>query len=97
MTMLNDVWTLGEFKADTQEHIRRLTETGEAEVLTVEGKPALVVQSAGAYQKLLEEAEFARHIVALKKSIAEADRGELIPADEFFEQMAREEGIEIDP
>ena len=52
MTVLNDMWTLDEFQADQQEHLRRLKETGKAEVLTVEslaqadrgeGSPAEVV------------------------------------------------------
>src|SRR3954462_8192288 len=44
------------FKRQTAEYLERLHKTGEPVVLTVNGKAQVVVQDAGAYQKLLEAA-----------------------------------------
>jgi hypothetical protein len=41
-------------------------------VLTVNGKASVIVQDAAAYEKLLEELEFAR----TQRALEEADRGE---------------------
>jgi hypothetical protein len=51
---LNDVCSLTEFHRKSRVHLRRLQETGRPQVLTVNGRAALVVQSAAAYQQLLD-------------------------------------------
>ena len=51
---LNDVCSLTEFHRKSKGHLRRLQETGQPQVLTVNGRAALVVQSAAAYQLLLD-------------------------------------------
>jgi prevent-host-death family protein len=47
-----DIHSLTDFKRNTPEFLKRLRETGEAVVLTINGKAALVVQDARSYQKL---------------------------------------------
>jgi len=49
MIDVRDIYSLSDFQRKTREHIRRLKRTGRPEVLTVNGKAALVVQAAGAY------------------------------------------------
>lgn len=44
--------SLTRFKQKTNECVEQLKETGQPIVLTVKGKPELVVQDAGSYQKL---------------------------------------------
>lgn len=55
MIDLNDVCSLTEFRRNMKRHVLRLQETGRAQVLTVNGRAALVVQSAAAYQQLLDQ------------------------------------------
>jgi len=52
-----DIRSLTEFMRNTKTHLRRLRQTGRAELLTVNGKAEVVVQSAAAYQRLIEAVE----------------------------------------
>jgi hypothetical protein len=55
MIKVQDILSLTEFHRHTKIHMARLYATGRPEVLTVNGKARLVVQDAGAYQRLLEQ------------------------------------------
>ncbi len=90
MIRLSNFHPLDHFKRQTAEFRERLKKTGQPEVLTVDGKPALVVQDAGAFEKLLDRLDELETLEALRQSIAQADRGELIPADEVFAELRRE-------
>jgi len=52
-----DIGSLSDFARNTKAHLKRLKRTGRAELLTVNGKAEVVVQSASAYQRLLESLE----------------------------------------
>jgi len=52
-----DIGSLTEFQRNTHAHLKRLKRTGRPDLLTVNGKAELVVQSASAYQKLIESFE----------------------------------------
>lgn len=47
MIDLTESHTLADFHRDSTAHVKRLKETGQPEVLTVNGEAELVVQSAG--------------------------------------------------
>jgi PHD/YefM family antitoxin component YafN of YafNO toxin-antitoxin module len=94
MIDLENICSLSEFQRNTKEHLERLKETGEPEVLTVNGRAELVVQSAAAYQKLLDIADYADSVAILRKRIAAADAGEKgTPAEEVFAEIRRELGL----
>ncbi len=59
MIDLDNIRSLTDFNRNTKEHVRRLKKTSKSEALTVNGQAEVVVQSATAYQKLLEQAELA--------------------------------------
>ncbi|HKN77203.1 MAG TPA: type II toxin-antitoxin system Phd/YefM family antitoxin [Candidatus Acidoferrum sp.] len=48
-----DIGSLTDFSRNTKSHLKRLRRTGRPELLTVNGKAEVVVQSAPAYQRLL--------------------------------------------
>jgi prevent-host-death family protein len=52
---LSSIFSLSDFQRNTRDHIARLKETGSPAVLTVKGQAEVVVQSAEAYQKLVED------------------------------------------
>ena len=54
MILLNNIHPLTDFKRNTPKFRARLKKSGQPEVLTVEGRPDLVVQDAASYQKMLE-------------------------------------------
>jgi hypothetical protein len=48
-----DIGSLTDFHRNTRAHLNRLRRTGRPALLTVNGKAEVVVQNAGAYQRLL--------------------------------------------
>ena len=95
MIELSNIHSLTDFQRNAREHIDRLKQTGKPEVLTVNGQAEVVVQSAEAYQSLLEDAELAQSLKALRKSIDQANRDEGRPAREVLEEIARKHGFEL--
>lgn len=85
MVYMEDIRSLSEFQRNTRAHIKRLSKTGRPEVLTVNGKASIVVQDADAYQRLLDQLEFAKTEAALK----EAQRGEGFSVKEAFALVRR--------
>ncbi|MBX3118537.1 MAG: hypothetical protein KF784_05700 [Fimbriimonadaceae bacterium] len=51
---LRQVFSLTDFLRHHRRHIDRLTESGKPSVLTVNGKPALIIQDTESYQVLLD-------------------------------------------
>ncbi len=82
-----DIDSLSSFKRNTPEFLRQLKETGHPVVLTINGKAELVVQDTASYQKLIELAERAEYLEAVRESIAQMRAGEGIPAEEVLAEM----------
>lgn len=89
MDLTRDIDSLTHFKRNTTEVIEQLKATGEAMVLTVNGKAEIVVQDAASYQRLLELVDRAEAVVGIKKGLESMARGEGIPAEEAFERLRR--------
>lgn len=89
MNLSQDIHPLTDFKRNTPEFLRRLKETGNAVVLTINGKAELVVQDAASYQRLFDLAERLETIQAVKEGLASADRGEGRPMDEVFDALEK--------
>jgi hypothetical protein len=56
-------------------------------ILTVNGKAALIVQDAESYQALIDLAERAKYIEAIREGQASAGRGEVKPPEQIFDEM----------
>ena len=67
-----DIHTLDNFRRKTRWHVERLQSSGRPEVLTVNGKPSVVVQDAAAYEAEIEKLEVLK---ALAESVKQADQG----------------------
>jgi len=52
-----DIGSLTHFSRNTKAHLKRLKRTGRPELLTVNGKAEVVVQSSAAYQRLIASLE----------------------------------------
>jgi len=48
---------LTDFQRNTKLHLARLKKTGKPEVLTINGQAEVIVQSAKAYQELIDKLE----------------------------------------
>ncbi|MGA2271874.1 MAG: type II toxin-antitoxin system Phd/YefM family antitoxin [Bryobacteraceae bacterium] len=95
MIDLAEIHPLSEFQRNAKQHIRRLKKSGKAAVLTVNGQAEVVIQGAGAYQKLLEDQELLNSIRGISRGLEQARRGEGRPMREFLEEIAREHGISL--
>jgi PHD/YefM family antitoxin component YafN of YafNO toxin-antitoxin module len=92
---LSDIHSLSEFQRNTREHIQYLKKSGKPLVLTVNGQAEVVVQSAGAYQKLLDSQELLETLRGIGRGLEQAKRGEGRPMREFLEALAREHEIPL--
>lgn len=57
MLDLRQVFSLTDFLRNHKDMVARVTETHKPVVLTVKGKPALVIQDADSYQELIDRLE----------------------------------------
>jgi PHD/YefM family antitoxin component YafN of YafNO toxin-antitoxin module len=90
------IHSLTEFQRNARDHIDRMKQTGQAEVLTVNGQAEVVVQSAAAYQQLVEDAELARSLRVIRKSLEDARAGRMRPMRQALEQIAAKHGIRLE-
>lgn len=91
-----DVQSLTDFKRDTSRHLRRLRRSGRPELLTVNGKAAVVVQDPVAYQRLLDALEEAQALEGIQRGLASAAKGEGRAAREVLDEMRRKYAIPED-
>jgi prevent-host-death family protein len=69
-----DIHTLDSFRRQTKRHVDRLQSTGRPEVLTVNGRPSVVIQDAAAYEQQMETLEV---LHALAESVQQAEDGKV--------------------
>ena len=93
MLSLRSIHSLTDFQRRTRELIRQMEESGDALVLTVNGKAKLVVQDAGAYEGMLERQERAEAAAALRRGIEEFDGGKGRSAQDAFEALRQKHDI----
>ena len=94
---VNDIHTLTEFNRSAKEHIERLKETGRPAVLTVNGKPSLVVQDAESYQQMLniiEAWDIADSARLVRDSLNQIKKGEAgLSVDELESRLNEKHGF----
>ena len=93
--LISNIHSLSDFQRNTKDHIRKLKRSGRPAVLTVNGEAEVVVQSAEAYQKLLEDHELLESIRGISRGLEQAERGEGRSMREFLEALAKEHGISL--
>jgi PHD/YefM family antitoxin component YafN of YafNO toxin-antitoxin module len=92
---LVNIHSLSEFQRNAKDHIRKLKRSGKPAVLTVNGEAEVVVQSAEAYQKLLDDHELLDSIRGMSRGLEQAKRGQGRPMREFLQALAKEHGISL--
>lgn len=92
---LSDIYSLSEFQRNTRDHITKLKATGNPAILTVNGQAEVVVQSAEAYQRLIDDQEILENLRSISRGLEQAKRGEGRPMREFLETLAGEHGITL--
>jgi alcohol dehydrogenase class IV len=84
-----DVGPLTEFKRNTAAELKRLRKSGRPRLLTVNGKPALIVQDPASYQKMHARAEVQENLAAIRLAVEAFERGEGNPAREALTDALR--------
>ena len=89
MDITKDIRPLTEFKRDTSRFISYLQETGRPSILTVNGKPELVVMDANTWQETQDQLEYARTVAGIRKGLDQARDGQGTEASDFFEKLGK--------
>ena len=90
---LANIHSLSDFQRNTKLHLRKLKKSGQPAVLTVNGQAEVVIQSAAAYQQLLDSSELLETIRGISRGLEQAQRGEGRPMRRFLQALAKEHGI----
>ena len=86
---LTEVHSLTDFQRNAKEHVKRLKRTGKAQVLTINGKAAVVVQDAKSYQKMLDEKERLEAINAVNRGMDDVKAGRSRPLKDVMRELRR--------
>jgi len=87
MYTTSDIYPVSDFNRKPAEHIKRLQETKRPEVLTVNGKAALVMLDPETYDKLIQNADLSRRLEGIAQANAQFDKGETQEASEAFTEL----------
>ena len=79
MVHTTDIHSLTDFQRNVKSHLKHLEETGRPEVLTVNGKAALIVQDAASYQRLLDLVERAEAVAGIQRGLDDIKHGRTRP------------------
>ena len=88
-----DIQPLTTFRNNSVKFMKHLKRTRRPIILTVNGKPEAVVQSAAEYQRLLDLAAEADVNEGIRQGLEDLRQGKGRPAGEFFEEMRKKHGI----
>lgn len=64
-----DIHALSDFQRNARRHIQQLRRSGRANVLTLNGRAAVVIQDVAAYEKLLDRIDRAEAIAGIQRGI----------------------------
>ena len=79
--------SLTDFRQKATQTLDRLNETGEAEILTVNGEARAVLLSPTAYDELAREAQSSRDAAVIRRVMQELDKGQGQDAHAFFDDV----------
>jgi len=92
---LANIHSLSQFQRNVKAQIRQLKVSGQPAILTVNGHAEIVIQSAEAYQKLLDDRELLDAIRGIGRGLEQARLGKGQPMREFLRDVAKEHGISL--
>ena len=90
MVNLTDIHSLTDFQRNVKTHLKHLKKTGRPEILTVNGKAAVVVQDAEAYQRLLDLVEQAEAVEGIQRGLDNVKRGRTRSMRAAVEELGQE-------
>lgn len=82
-----NTYALSDFQRRPASHVRRLRKSGLPEVLTVKGRAELIVQTAAAYQALLNRLEMYESAIATARGLKNIAQSRSATLDDFHRRM----------
>ena len=79
--------SLTSFRAKVAETLDRVNQTGEAEIITVNGEARGVLLSPAVYDDLAREAQITRDVAMMKRALREHAEGKSRPARDYFDEL----------
>ena len=92
-----EIASLTDFTRNSTEAIKRLKETGQPRVLTVDGRAEVVVLDVASYQRLLELADRSEAIQGIRRGLESAARGEGQSVEEAYAEIRAKCGLSHAP
>ena len=86
----SNIHTITEFSRKPAEHLKRLSKLKQPEMLTHNGKPAVVIQDAESYERMAELADYADSILNIRQALSETGR----PLEDFTKEFETRHGIQ---
>ncbi len=91
--VIRDSQSLTRFSRQSSAFTKLLKKTQRPLVLTIHGKPELVVQTAQSYQRLLDLAAQQNPREGIRQGLDDAKKGRSLPAREVFAAFEAKRGI----
>jgi prevent-host-death family protein len=88
MGNVTDVHSLTEFQRNARSLIGKVKKSKNPLLLTVNGRPEVVVQDAEVYQAMVERLQEMEDLVAIREGLAQAEAGNARPAREVFAEWS---------
>lgn len=76
--------SLTDFRQNANLTLDRLNQTGEAEILTVNGEARAILLSPAAFDALARDAQLTRDVAVMRKAMKEISAGKGLDVDEAF-------------
>ena len=89
MINTTDIHSISDFQRNVKSHLKHLKETGRPEVLTVNGKAALIVQDAASYQRLLDLVERAEAVDGIQRGLDDIQHERTRPMTAAVEELGQ--------
>jgi len=94
--MLNistDIHSLSDFKRNTSNFVEQMRGSGHPLVLTINGKAAIVVQDAAAYQELQDRVDELESLAGIKRGLKDVAAGKVTPLKQFETEFRSKHGL----
>jgi prevent-host-death family protein len=88
-----DIHSLSDFKRRTSDFVEQMRGTGHPLVLTINGKAAVVVQDAAAYQELYNRIDELESLAGIKRGLKDVAAGRVTPLKQFEKGFRSKHGL----
>jgi len=90
---VTDIYSLTDFQRNARSLIGKVKKSKNPLVLTVNGRPEVVIQDAEAYQAMVDRLRELADLAAIREGLAQAEAGESRTARAVFAELKRKHGL----